>query len=223
MMLSNSVSVTKLRPRVAGAVPVGLLQPGAARAERSVGVELDPDQPEPVAVEPGRRPGAGDGERALDARAVGDDPDLEPAVVAGAAHDQPVVGAGAHVGGGGEAVGQHDLLRPLQRLVAGSGKGRRNDLVDELGGGVDEDPGRLAARHLDLAAGGGFGRGGDPGFLHRLRCSPSRHGRRPGPSQTGRSLTAASSSAAVGKRPRPQVSWFQPRPMIQRGVGLAAA
>ena len=33
-------------------------------------------------------------------------------------------------------------------------------------------------------------------------------------SQTGMSPTAASSSAAVGNRPSPHVSWFQPVPMI---------
>ena len=38
-------------------------------------------------------------------------------------------------------------------------------------------------------------------------------------SQTGRSPTAASSSAAVGKRPSPQFSWFQPPPRIHLRSG----
>ena len=37
------------------------------------------------------------------------------------------------------------------------------------------------------------------------------------------SAFARSSSAAVGKRPSPQRSWFQPRPMIHGAPGLAAA
>jgi hypothetical protein len=43
------------------------------------------------------------------------------------------------------------------------------------------------------------------------------------PSQTGRSATAASRSAAVGKRPSFHFSWFHPRPTIQGRFGLAAA
>ncbi len=42
-------------------------------------------------------------------------------------------------------------------------------------------------------------------------------------SHTGRSLTTASSSAAVGKRPSFQISWFQPRPRSQACPGLAPA
>ncbi len=42
-------------------------------------------------------------------------------------------------------------------------------------------------------------------------------------SQTGRSDTTASSSAAVGKRPSFQFSWFQPRPRIQAWFAFALA
>ena len=35
-----------------GLVVIGRLEPGAARSERAVGVELDPDQVQPVAVKP---------------------------------------------------------------------------------------------------------------------------------------------------------------------------
>ena len=42
-------------------------------------------------------------------------------------------------------------------------------------------------------------------------------------SQTGRSLTAASRSCAVGNRPSPHFSWFQPRPIIQPRSGYFAA
>ena len=97
---------------LAGRVAIGLLQPGAARAERAVEIELHADHPEPPVIEPGRRPGAGDGEQIVDPRGVGEDPDAQrPASPARriTAQSSPLVPMSATRG---EAVGEQDLLRP---------------------------------------------------------------------------------------------------------------
>ena len=154
-------------------VAIGLLQPGAARAERAVQIELHADHAQPPVIEPGRRPGAGDGEQVVDPRGVGEDADAQGARVPGAAHHRPILGARPHVGDGGEAVGKQYLLRGGERAVALSGERGGDGALQQRHGGVDEDPVRGIAGPLDPAAARRLRLGGDPGLAHRHRVRPA--------------------------------------------------
>ena len=104
---------------------------------------------------------------------VGEDADVEPAVVAGAAHHRPILAVRAHVGDGGEAVGQQYLLRAGEGAVARDRRRRRHGALDQRPGGIDEDAARRAAGPLDPPARRGRRRGGDIGFAHRHAVRPA--------------------------------------------------
>ena len=140
---------------VAGIVGVRPLQPGAARTERAVEVELHPAQPQPVIVEPGRRLRTGDQLHCRHTRGIGHDAHLQPAIVARPAIGLPVLDGSAHVGDCGNTLRNQQLLRLGQREVAIRCLGDGDEFLDQVGGAIDEHArGRLRPRDaLDPAAG----------------------------------------------------------------------
>ena len=106
-------------------VGIGRLQRGGAVRERTVEREEQAVQPQPVPVEPWRGAGAADQRHGFRSRRVGDDPQVEPAQVAGAAIGLPILDRRAHVGNGGDALGQQQLLGLGERRIAVFGARRR--------------------------------------------------------------------------------------------------
>ncbi len=149
------------------------LEPGAARPERAVQVELHPAHAQMPVIEPGCRPRSRDRQQIVDARRIGEDADAELAEIAGPAHHRPVRGRGAHVGGAGDAVGEQYLLRPRQRPVALQRQWRRHRPVHQVHRIVDEDAAGRAADPLDPAALRRLRRRGDVRLAHRQAVRPA--------------------------------------------------
>jgi hypothetical protein len=119
------------------------------------------------------RPRAGDCEQIVHAERIGEDSEIERPAVPGTPHHRPILGIGPHVGRGGDAVGEQNLLGAGQRAVAHQRRRRRHRALDQGLGGVDEDSARRAPRPFDPAAGRRLGRGGDIGLAHRRRIRPA--------------------------------------------------
>ena len=77
-------------------------------------------------MQPTARPAAVDCRHRRDSPRITHDAEVELARACCAIHRSPIVGGGAHVGGGGEARGEHKLLRLRQRLILISGCGTKD-------------------------------------------------------------------------------------------------
>ena len=90
-------------------VGIRLLEPRAARTERSVGEEFGADSAQPVAVEPAGR--VGHASQRFGAEKVGHEADLQMAAVACAAECFPVVERRAHRADSRDSEAEQDFLR----------------------------------------------------------------------------------------------------------------
>ena len=144
---------------------------------------------------------------------IAHDADVEPPAVAGAAIACPVVEAGAHVGDRGQPDRQQ-ISCALASARSRSARAGRGDLWRQPVPSPHRRTGRCSIRPPAGALVAAVIAGG----LHRRAVGRPRHGRRPAPATPAGRATTASRSAAVGKRLSAQFSWFQPRPMIQRGA-----
>ena len=211
----------ELQPARVRLVGVGLLQPGAARAERAVGVELDPAHPQPVAEQPRRRTVRHDCTHVLHAVGVAHDPDVQPAglrprgcIAAQSAADVPMSAAAVMPT---ESKLLLRLGQGLRRAVRGS---RWRDLA------IRPDPSRhrrtsrsVAIRvALDLAADRVLGRRRDAGGLASPRCWRPTHGRRRARARPAGRTRRRRDRRRSGSACRPTSSWFQPRPEDPRIV-----
>ncbi len=125
-VLELDVAEAQLDLRALGRrIGVGRLERGGAGFQRAIQHDLHAVQPQPVVVEPRRRPGSADQRHRLGARRIGHDPQRQRAEIAGPAIGLPVLDRRAHIGDGGDAAFEHDLLRLDQRHVAVLGPGPR--------------------------------------------------------------------------------------------------
>ena len=198
-------------------VGIGLLQPGTARSQGTVGVKFDPAHPQAICVHPVGRSRPSNRLERRQGACIGHDADAEAARLAGAIHRFPAARVGAHVGHGGQAEAEHDLLRFLERCV-----GFRRSRCGNPSGSI-----RFIALSTNRPfsirppAGDGVDAVTPASFIAALlatRAWPSTRVEEDRPV-----ATTASRSAALGKFFAGHNSCFQPRPTIQRACGLAAA
>ncbi len=147
-------AIQHFEPAMARLVGIGLLEQRPARAERAIEPELDPVQPQPVVIQPLRRPRPADQQHGRHAIGIGHDAQVQPPGVASAAEGHPVLDRGAHVGHRRHAMAEEFDLRLVQGKVGIGGARRRHVAGDKRHGIVNQHAGRRARSGLshDLAA-----------------------------------------------------------------------
>ena len=133
-------------------------QPGPARTQCAVEQQLHAAHAQMIVIEPRRRLRPGDQHHIVDAIGIGHDSHAQRAAIRRPAESLPILDAGPHVGNAGDAHSQQRALRLFQCGVAVPGRRGWHDSLDQLHRLVDEDAGRLPARHFDPAAHGRLGR-----------------------------------------------------------------
>jgi hypothetical protein len=118
-------------------------------------------------------------------------------------------------------MGQQHVLRLAECGIEFARQRGRDAGADKGLRGVDEGAGRPPAISIRPPAGTAVAAVTPASFIASVFATAAWPSTRS--SQTGRSATARSMSAAVGNLPRPQLSWFQPAPTTHRGLGWSAA
>ena len=198
----------ELQPARVRLVGIGLLQPRAARAERAVGEQLDPDHAQPVAVQPRRRvrarPPAGSMPVSIDHQPDLSRPASPARRIASQSAVEVLIDADAR-----SRRSRAGCPAPWPAPASISRRRRRRDgLVSiRLPRVVDEQAVRRSRRRPPAAWVAAVTPAAFIAALLATTAWPSTRS-----STTGRSLTTASRSAAVGKRLSGHSSWFQPKP-----------
>ncbi|MCY1173664.1 hypothetical protein D9M73_138310 [compost metagenome] len=159
--------------RLAGGIAIRFFQPCPARPERAIGIELHAAHAQLVAIEPRRRPRPADADGGVHAHGVAHDAHAQIAGIAHTTIGEPVVHAGPHVGGRGNAVAQQNVLRLQEGEVAILGQRLRHDLFDQRLRRIDEHAVGLQPSLFDAAAGGRHRFGGNAGRLQRRAIAPT--------------------------------------------------
>ena len=173
----RTVSLTSGRPALAGRVAIILLEPGAARAEGAVEIELHADHAQAAVIEPGRRPLAGDGDAGC--RCPRRRRGSGPAVARDRRRGGSSLQSSALVPMSATVVRPFDSNISCARAKAlsrctGSGAGTVRS-TSAIAASTKTPLGAIgrAAAALDAAALGRPGRGGDSGLAHRDAVRPA--------------------------------------------------
>ena len=206
----------ELQPARVGLVRIGLLEPRAARAERAVGEELDPDHPQPVAVQPGGR--MRHCAQQLGAAAVGHQPDAAagpPRRRGGTRPSRRRTCSSTPTRGDADSRAGSPAPWPAPGRSAAVGAGMAWSISLRA---VSTNRPFSIARRLPRA---GVAAVTPAAFIAALLATTAWPSTRS--STTGRPGTTESRSAAVGKRLSGHSSWFQPQPDDPGVAGCAAA